>query len=83
MFMDLEKVMPVGVHVVTIAPKLVKGQMAVRLVVAATTDESKLKFLRAIEASPAFSDVQLLSEHGTQNSGDQAMLELNAIYSRS
>jgi hypothetical protein len=83
MFMDLEKVMPVGVHVVTIAPKLVKGQMAVRLVVAATTDESKIKFLRAMEASPAFSDVQLVSEHGTQNSGDQATLELNAIYSRS
>jgi hypothetical protein len=74
--------MPVGVHVVSIQPQLVKDHMFVRLTVAATTDESKIKFLHAMENSTAFSNVELLSVHGAQNSGDQA-LELNAIYVRS
>jgi len=82
MFMDLEKIMPVGVHVVSIQPQLQKGHMFVRLTVAATTDESKIKFLHAMENSTAFSNVELLSVHNAQNSTDQA-LELNAIYVRS
>ena len=82
MFMDLEKIMPVGVHVVSIQPQLQKGHMFVRLTVAATTDESKIKFLHAMENSTAFSNVELLSVHNTSNSTDQA-LELNAIYVRS
>ena len=82
MFMDLEKITPVGVHVVSIQPQLDKGHMFVRLSVAATTDEAKLKFLRAMENSPAFTDVKLLSIHPAPNSTDQA-LELNAIYVRS
>jgi hypothetical protein len=82
MFMDLERITPVGVHVVSIQPQLEKGHMFVRLSVSAATDESKIKFLRAMENSTAFSDVQLLSVHATPNSSDQA-LELNAIYVRS
>jgi type IV pilus assembly protein PilN len=81
MFMDLEKIMPVGVHVVSIQPQLQKGHMFVRLTVAATTDESKIKFLHAMENSTAFSNVELLSVRIAQNSGDQS-LELNAIYAR-
>ncbi len=73
MFMDLEKLVPVGVHVVSIQPQLEKGHMFVRLLVAATTDESKIKFLHAMENSTAFSNVELLSVHGAQNSGDQAL----------
>jgi len=44
MFMDLEKLVPVGVHVVSIQPQLEKGHMFVRLTVDATTDESKISF---------------------------------------
>jgi len=83
MFMDLEKLVPVGVHVVSIQPQLEKGHMFVRFTVSAASDESKIKFLHAMENSPAFSNVELLSVHGAQNSGDQATLELNAIYARS
>lgn len=82
MFMDLEKIMPVGVHVVSIQPQLEKGHTFVKLTVAATTDESKIKFLRAMENSAAFSNVELLSVHTAHNSSDQS-LELNAIYVRS
>ena len=81
MFMDLEKLVPVGVHVVSIQPQLEKGHMFVRLTVNATTDESKMKFLHAVENSPAFSNVELSSVH-TAQSGEQA-LELHAIYVRS
>jgi Tfp pilus assembly protein PilN len=82
MFMDLEKIMPVGVHVVSISPQLQKGHMFVRISVAATSDESKIKFLRAMENSAAFSSVELVSVHGAQNSSEQAV-ELNAVYARS
>ena len=81
MFMDLEKLVPVGVHVVSIQPQLEKGHMSVRLTVNATTDESKIKFLHAVENSPAFSNVELSSVH-TAQSGEQA-LELHVIYVRS
>jgi type IV pilus assembly protein PilN len=81
MFMDLEKLVPVGVHVVSIQPQLEKGHMFVRLMVAATTDESKIKFLHAMENSPAFSNVELLGVHYAQSTGEQA-LELHAIYVR-
>ena len=83
MFMDLEKIMPVGVHVVKIQPQLEKGHMFVKLTVGATTDESKIKFLHAMENSSAFSNVELVSIHGAQTGGDLATLELNAIYARS
>src|SRR6266481_4720158 len=83
MFMDLQKLVPVGVHVVSIQPQLEKGHMFVRLTVGATTDESKIKFLHAMENSSAFSNVELVSIHGEQTGGDLATLELNAIYARS
>jgi len=86
MFMDLEKTLPVGVHVVSIQPKLEKGRMFVHLTVGAVSDEAKIKFLKAMQSSPAFSGVTLLAVHiGNQGPGntDQAVMELNAIYTRS
>jgi hypothetical protein len=68
--------------VVSIQPQLEKGHMFVRLTVNATTDESKIKFLHAMENSPAFSNVELLSVRNVQTNGEQA-LELHAIYVRS
>src|SRR5947207_13221786 len=44
MFMDLEKIMPVGVKVLSIQPHLQKSHLFVLITVAATTDESKIKF---------------------------------------
>ncbi len=83
MFMDLEKLVPAGVHVVSIQPQLEKGHMFVRLSVAASSEDAKIKFLKAMESSPAFSNVQLMSERYGPNGADQALLELNATYARS
>src|SRR5215469_17633430 len=83
MFMDLEKTLPVGVHVVSIQPKLDKGRMSVHLTVGTVSDEAKIKFLRAIENSPAFSNFKLRSIHpGGAASTDQAMMELDVVYTR-
>jgi len=86
MFMDLEKILPAGVRVVSIEPKHDKGQVEVKLVVGAMNDEAKLKFLHALEASPAFTQVELLTERSTAQGSpgpDRLEVELRAIYSRS
>jgi len=86
MFMDLEKTLPVGVHVVSIQQKLEKGHISVRLTVGATSDDAKIKFLRAMETAPAFRNVQLLSDQTPgpgSGTGDQSVLELSAVYTRS
>jgi len=83
MFIDLEKTLPVGVHVVSIQPKLEKGHMFVHLTVGAVSDEAKIKFLRAMETSPAFSEVTLMNvRSGGAGSTDMAVMDLTAIYSR-
>src|SRR6516164_9057377 len=85
MFMDLEKTLPAGVHIVSIQPKLDKGRMSVHFTVGATSDEAKIKFLRAMESSPAFTNVTLINVHAPGQATattDQSVLELNAIYAR-
>ena len=86
MFMDLEKILPAGVRVVSIEPKHEKGRVEVKLTVGAMSDEAKLKFLHALEGSSAFKHVALITERisppGTPG-GDRLEVELTAEYSRS
>lgn len=85
MFMDMERLLPAGVRVVSIAQKLENGRVVVSLTIGASSDEAKLKFLRALENSREFSDVRLLAEHApsrTASAGDQSVLELTAFYTR-
>jgi type IV pilus assembly protein PilN len=85
MFMDLEKILPAGVRVVSIEPKHEKGRVEVKLIVGAMNDEAKIKFLHALEASPAFTHVELITERistpGTPGP-DRLEVELNVVYSR-
>jgi type IV pilus assembly protein PilN len=86
MFMDLERILPGGVRVVSIEPRQVKGRVEVKLVVGASTDEAKLKFLRALEESHQFSGVELDREMmpvKQPGATDQKIIELTAFYSRS
>src|ERR1700733_11250579 len=62
MFMDLEKILPAGGGGVSIQPKHDKGIVEVKLIVGATSDEAKLKFLHALEQSASFSHLQVLSQ---------------------
>jgi type IV pilus assembly protein PilN len=70
-FMDLEHILPEGVRVVSIEPKL------------SVSDESKLKFLKALESSPEFSHIQLLTESRPVrvDQFDRVLLSLQAQYS--
>ncbi|HUL34991.1 MAG TPA: hypothetical protein VL128_13990 [Candidatus Eisenbacteria bacterium] len=84
MFMDLEKTLPPGVHVLHIEPKLENGVVSVHFVVGAMNQEAKLKLLRAFENSPAFARVEVLSEHTETRAGaDPLTIEFEAEYPNS
>jgi type IV pilus assembly protein PilN len=84
MFMDLEHVLPDGVRVLSIEPELVNGNMQVKLAVATSSDDAKLKFLRTLESSKVFTRLVLLSEREPRqpNEGNESVLDLQVIYSR-
>lgn len=83
MFTDLEKVLPAGVRVVSIAPKMKGGLVNVNLVVGANSDKSKVAFLQALQASPAFSQIEVRSETRARQGAaqDQVNVQLEAVYS--
>jgi len=86
-FMDLELRLPPGVRVVSIAPKRKDEQIELKLVVGATSDESKVKFLKTLEEAPEFAAVQVTSETrgktGAGHEDDAVVVELVALYQRS
>src|SRR5665213_2474895 len=61
-FMDLERILPEGARVVSIKPQLQGDSLQLTFLVGALSDESKLKFLKALEQSPELSHIELLSE---------------------
>src|ERR1700674_36657 len=82
-FMDLERILPGGVRVVNIEPKLSGDNVQLHFVVGALTDEGKLKFLKTLETSPEFSNIKLLNESNATppDQGDRVLLDLQAQYS--
>jgi Tfp pilus assembly protein PilN len=81
-FMDLEQTLPPGVRVVSISPRLEGGRVSVKLTVGAVSDESKLKFLKALEDSREFSGIQVKQEKRTEltSAPDRIQLQLEAWY---
>ncbi len=81
-FMDFESVLPEGVRIVNINPKLVAGHIELHMNIGAASDEAKLKFLRALETSKSFSHIALTSESRPQrpNDADHVYLDLIAWY---
>ena len=81
-FESLEKTLPDGVRVVSISPKLVNGRAELTLTVGAVNDQQKVSFLRAMETSKSFSNLEIMSEkHNAQGDPlDQVVLELNVDY---
>ena len=84
MFIDLERILPLGVRVVRIEPKLDKGIVTVHFLVGATSEDAKLKLLKSFENSSAFSHVALQSERAaTQPGADPLTIEFVAEYPNS
>jgi hypothetical protein len=69
--------------VVSIEPKLTGDSLQLTFLVGAMSDESKLKFLKALEKSPEFSHIELLSESRPvrPEETDRVLLSLTAEYS--
>jgi type IV pilus assembly protein PilN len=86
MFMDLERILPGGVRVISIEPKQVGMHVEVKLTVGAVNDEAELKFEHALEESKEFTEVQIqhvISPVAIGNtSGDQRVVQLTTVYSR-
>jgi Tfp pilus assembly protein PilN len=84
-FQDLETTLPTGVRLVSIAPQLQKGHLTVKLVIGAQGDDGKLQFLKALEKSKSFSQVEVRQEtHPKESQGgfnDRVLMELEAMYS--
>src|SRR6266581_1726399 len=87
MFMDLERILPGGVRVISIEPKQVSGHVELKLTVGTISDEAELKFERALEDSKEFTEVRIESVHSPASagnqSGDQKVVQLTTVYSRS
>ena len=87
MFMDLERVLPGGVRVISIAPTQVGGHVELKLTVGAANDEAELKFEHALEESKEFKGSRILDVRpGSSNAHqtpDQRIIQLTTIYSRS
>ena len=75
--MDLERSLPDGVRVISIEPKLAENHLELHLTIGARTDEGKLQFLKALESSGSFSDIEVLGE----TRGAEVVMALNARYS--
>lgn len=86
MFMDLEKLLPPGVRIISIDPQQDKGRVEVKFSIGATSNESSLKFVKALEASKCFSDVKMTDVHhppaASGAGADQIVVVLTAEYSR-
>jgi type IV pilus assembly protein PilN len=88
MFMDLEHVLPGGVRVQSIEPKQEKGRVQVKLMVDTSNEEAKLKFLKALEDSKVFTQVEIIKEQVPSGGGpgfvigDQKTVELSTVYAR-
>lgn len=84
-FMDLEQTLPPGVRVVRISPALIKDRARVTLTIGASSDEDKIKFLKALEDSKVFSDVEVEQEQhpiraSQQGDADKVKVSLTVWY---
>lgn len=78
-FMDLERSLPDGVRIISIEPRLAADHLELHLTIGAKTDDAKLQFLKSLENSHSFSDIQVLGE----TLGGEVVMALNARYSAS
>jgi Tfp pilus assembly protein PilN len=80
LFMDLERILPPGVRVVSISPRMASDHVEIRLLVGASSDESKLKFLKALEESRVFSAIQVRQENRSkENSPDRDPIQIELV----
>ncbi len=79
---DLEKVMPAGVHLVSIHPELDDAnQLTLKMVVAGNSRDRALELARRMEDSRRFAQTYIESEHaGQPGSSDSIQFDIFGIY---
>lgn len=80
MFMDLERILPGGVRVISVEPKQAAGHADLKLTIGAASEDAKLKLLHALEQSKQFSEVQEQRESKAATGGDQRVIQLTTVY---
>jgi len=85
MFMDLERILPPGARVINIEPTQEAGHVEVKLTFGAASDEVKLQFMHAVQASGKFSDLEEVREGAPTGpsiaSGNQRVVQIKVFYS--
>lgn len=82
-FMDLERLMPPGLHVVSIKPELgPDNQLQVSMVVGGNSRERAIELVRRMEQSPTFRQARVRAEAARENptDGDAVRFEISSIY---
>lgn len=85
-FEDLEKTLPPGVRIISIAPRLEGGRALIKLTIGATDDKSEIEFLQNLGASKSFSGIRVSDEKYNDKQeqkgqgGDQIIIALEAWY---
>ncbi len=82
-FMDLEKIMPTQLHVISITPELGRGnQILIRLSVAGQSREKAIELVRKMEDSATFKNAELHSESmvTSSNTGDRVQFDITSNY---
>ncbi len=80
-FMDLERMMPPGLHVVSIKPEFAKdNRLGVHLMVGGNSHEKAIELVRRMEESSTFKQATLLSETMTSSGPDPVMFEITSTY---
>ena len=78
-FMDLEKIMPARVHVVSLQPEAADNQVALRLLVEGDSRDHALDLVRRMEESQRFRQPRVKSERSKESPGG-VQLEIVALY---
>lgn len=82
LFMELERILPTRLHVVSISPTLnKKNQIEIHVQVAGDAREQAVELVRRLEDSPSFRQAELKAESfGPLPGGDRVQFDIIALY---
>jgi type IV pilus assembly protein PilN len=81
-FMDLERIMPPGLHVISITPEMntKDNQLGIRLMVGGSSHDKAVELVHRMEESSTFKKAKIDSEMMAQGTGDAVQFQITSIY---
>jgi type IV pilus assembly protein PilN len=82
LFMELERIMPPRLHVLSVAPSLNKqNQIEIHMLVGGDSREQAVELVERLEDSPAFRQAELRAESfGALSGGDRVQFDIASLY---